>query len=212
MFIFSILDRSVILFDKVLRQRANGSVNYHRASPAQSIPETTLAIAAQQQAISMMRVNHSGEVCAQALYHGQAFMAKSAQQYAVLLQAANEENDHLNWCQQRLLELDGRTSIFNPAWYVSSFIIGAMAGCAGDKISLGFIAETEEQVARHLERHLARIDTADKKSRAILQQMRIDEMQHAKTALASGATELPLPIKMLMHCTAKVMTVTAAKI
>jgi 3-demethoxyubiquinol 3-hydroxylase len=212
LFNFSIIDRSVILFDQLLRQHVNTAVASNRASPALSFPDLSLDISDQQQSIAMMRVNHSGEVCAQALYHGQAFLAKSPQQYSSLIQAANEENDHLHWCQQRLSELNGRTSIFNPVWSASSFLIGAMVACAGDKISLGFIAETEHQVARHLDRHLVQISKIDKKSRAILEQMRLDEMQHANSAIACGATDLPPPIKMLMRYTAKVMTFTAAKI
>ncbi len=162
--------------------------------------------------IAMMRVNHTGEICAQALYHGQALFAKSPQQYNALIQAAAEENDHLIWCHTRITELNGRGSLLNPLWYVGSYAIGAVVGIMGDRISLGFIVETERQVTLHLERHLQRLNIDDHKTRAILQQMRLDEMQHATNAQISGAQELPPLIKILMRCTAKIMTVTVAKI
>jgi ubiquinone biosynthesis monooxygenase Coq7 len=164
------------------------------------------------QSIKMMRINHSGEVCAQALYQGQALMARSSTQYNNLLQAAAEETAHLNWCKQRLQELNGNTSLLNPIWYAGSYAIGVVAGIAGDKISLGFLAETEYQVTAHLEKHLRKLAPNDHKSRVILRQMRDEELQHATKAVQDGAAKLPLPIKLLMRCAAKVLTTTAARI
>lgn len=159
-----------------------------------------------------MRINHSGEICAQALYQGQALMARSSTQYNNLLQAAAEETAHLSWCRQRLLELNGRTSLLNPIWYAGSYVIGMAAGIAGDKVSLGFIAETEYQVTAHLEGHLQKLSLNDHKSRAILKRMRDEELQHATNAVLDGGTELPFPIKLLMRCAAKVLTTAAARI
>lgn len=165
-----------------------------------------------QQSIKMMRINHSGEVCAQALYQGQALMARSSSQYKNLMQAANEETAHLAWCKHRLQELNGRTSFLNPIWYAGSYAIGIVAGIAGDKISLGFLAETEYQVTTHLEKHLRQLAPNDHKSREILNKMRDEELQHATNAVQAGAAKLPLPIKFLMRCAAKALTTTAAHI
>ncbi len=204
----SFKDRLIIQVDNILR-RPEQLHNY----PAQTKTETVhLEPEERNSSISMLRVNHSGEVCAQALYQGQALFARTNTQYMSLMQAAVEENDHLNWCHQRLNELDGRTSYLNPFWYASSFAIGAFAGMAGDGLSLGFLAETEYQVTEHLEKHLDLISIKDQKSRAVLEQMRKDELQHASNAITAGGVELPLPIKMLMRATAKVLTLTAAKI
>lgn len=164
------------------------------------------------ESIKMMRINHSGEICAQALYQGQALMARSETQYKNLLQAAAEETAHLRWCKQRLQELNGRTSLLNPIWYAGSYAIGVAAGMVGDKISLGFLAETEYQVTAHLETHLRKLAPNDHKSRAILQKMREDELKHATKAVQDGGIELPLPIKLLMRCAAKVLTTAAARI
>jgi len=171
-----------------------------------------LTEAERQQSIKMMRINHSGEVCAQALYQGQALMARSSTQYNNLLQSATEETAHLTWCKQRLQELNGRTSLLNPIWYAGSYVIGVVAGIAGDKISLGFLAETEYQVTAHLEAHLRKLAPNDHKSRAILKRMRDDELQHATKAVQAGGAKLPLPIKLLMRCAAKVLTTAAARI
>jgi ubiquinone biosynthesis monooxygenase Coq7 len=187
--------------------------NSNKASPADCI-ESNIALSdiEQTQSIQMMRINHSGEICAQALYQGQAMFAKSNAQYQSLLTAAMEENDHLHWCKQRLENLNGRTSWLNPLWYAGSFGIGMLAGVAGDQISLGFLAETEKQVTRHLASHLAQMSHKDQKSRAILQQMQQDEIQHATNAIQAGGVELPYTIRFLMRATAKVLTITAAKI
>lgn len=183
------------------------------SSPADHIKDsTTLSEREQKQSISMLRINHAGEVCAQALYQGQALMASSSRQYHTLMQAAAEEHDHLRWCRTRLFELRGRPSILNPVWYVGSLGIGIVAGMAGDKLSMGFLAETEYQVSEHLTKHLNKMSVNDCKSRAILEQMREDELRHATTAVDHGASTLPAPISMLMRFTAKILTITAARI
>jgi ubiquinone biosynthesis monooxygenase Coq7 len=156
-----------------------------------------------------MRVNHTGEVAAQALYHGQAFMARSEGTQRMLLDAAREETDHLAWCETRLTELQSRPSLLNPLWYVGSFAIGAIAAALGDKVSLGFVAETERQVEGHLDVHLARLPANDVRSRAILEAMRTDEIQHGAAAKAAGGADLPAPARLLMKHTARVMTHTA---
>ena len=153
-----------------------------------------------------MRINHCGEVCAQALYQGQALTAKLPEVREKMEQAATEENDHLQWCADRLKELDSHTSFFNPFWYVSSFSIGAVAGLLGDKWSLGFVAETEYQVVRHLQSHLDELPENDKKSRAVIEQMKEDELHHATVAIEAGGAELPTPVKLAMRSMAKVMT------
>ncbi len=158
---------------------------------------------------ALMRVNHAGEIAAQALYHGQALVARTAATRNLLLKAAHEENDHLAWCETRLKELDSRPSLLNPLWYAGSFAIGAMAALLGDRMSLGFVVETERQVEGHLDQHLARLPQDDARSRAILETMRSDEIAHGMTAKAAGATELPAPVRMLMRSTARVMTSTA---
>jgi len=159
-----------------------------------------------------MRVNHVGEVCAQALYQGQALTSRSASVKNKMQEAANEEVDHLNWCYQRIEELNGHTSYMNPLWYIGAFSIGVGAGLAGDKWSLGFLAETEQQVVEHLESHLERLSEKDTISRAIVSQMIIDEAQHAQMAIDNGAAELPSVVKQLMRISAKVMTSVSEKV
>jgi ubiquinone biosynthesis monooxygenase Coq7 len=156
-----------------------------------------------------MRVNHSGEVAAQALYHGQALAARSERTRDLLLKAAREETDHLAWCEQRLRELDSRPSLLNPLWYAGSFAIGATAAAFGDRTSLGFVSETERQVEGHLDSHLARLPPQDGRSRAIVDAMRADEIAHGSSARAAGASELPAVVKILMRTTAKIMTRSA---
>jgi ubiquinone biosynthesis monooxygenase Coq7 len=174
-------------------------------------PKNTQDLSAPQQRLSasLMRVNHSGEVCAQALYQSQAIFARSPNIKKSLLQSADEENDHLNWCKIRVEDLNSHTSFLNPLWYCGSFIIGTFAGALGDKWSLGFIVETERQVAKHLDSHLTRLPAADQTSRDIVQQMKYDEMQHAATAAHNGGAELPYIVKAIMAGTAKIMTVSA---
>lgn len=198
--------------DRLMRKNFSAPVTQKpRPNPAMTHEDIALHNSERQNSIKLMRINHSGEVCAQALYRGQALLARDTDQRAALLNAAAEENDHLNWCKARIKELNGKTSKLNPVWYAGSFAIGAAAAFAGDKISLGFLAETEHQVTKHLETHLEQISARDLKSRAILEQMRIDEIEHATTAEEAGATNLPSAIKILMRCTAKIMTTTAAK-
>jgi len=156
-----------------------------------------------------MRVNHTGEVAAQALYHGQAFVARSTATRELLLKAAREESDHLAWCETRLTELQSRTSYLNPLWYAGSFAIGALAAAFGDAMSLGFVAETERQVEGHLDDHLARLPPKDSRSRAILEAMRADEIEHGAAARAAGGKDLPQSARALMTHTARVMTRTA---
>jgi 3-demethoxyubiquinol 3-hydroxylase len=158
---------------------------------------------------ALMRVNHAGEIAAQALYHGQAMGARSDATRRMLLDAAREETDHLAWCESRLRELESRPSLLNPLWYAGSFFIGALAALAGDRASLGFVVETERQVEGHLDEHLGRLPAADLRSRAIVQQMRADEAAHGANARAAGGAELPGPIRALMRRTAGIMTGTA---
>jgi ubiquinone biosynthesis monooxygenase Coq7 len=179
-----------------------------RPSPA-SGPEPELAEADRRESGALMRVNHTGEVAAQALYHGQAFVARNENTRNMLLHAAREETDHLAWCEARLSELQSRPSILNPLWYAGSFAIGALAATFGDRVSLGFVAETERQVEGHLNVHLARLPAADLRSRAILEQMRADEISHGAAARNAGGAELPAPARALMKHTSRVMTHTA---
>ena len=162
-----------------------------------------------RRAAALMRVNHAGEIAAQALYHGQALAARSGTTRDLLLDAAREETDHLAWCESRLKELDSRPSLLNPLWYAGSFFIGALAALAGDRASLGFVVETERQVEGHLDEHLGRLPAADLRSRAIVQQMRTDEAAHGANAKAAGAMELPGPVRAVMRHTARIMTGTA---
>lgn len=208
----SFLDRVIVDLDRGLRglqgeQRAEG-----RASPAADLPEVPLSEAERRHAAGLMRVDHAGEVAAQALYNGQSLTARTQSLRDAMDQAAREEGDHLRWCRDRLGELNDQASRLDPVWYVGSFLIGAAAGLAGDRWSLGFVVETERQVMRHLDGHLSSLPAGDARSRAILEQMREDEGVHATTALESGAAELPQPIKRLMTLTARVMTETAYRI
>ena len=160
-------------------------------------------------AAALMRVNHAGEMAAQALYHGQAFAARSAATRDLLLEAAREEADHLAWCETRLKELQSRPSLLNPLWYAGSFAIGALAALSGDRTSLGFVMETERQVERHLDAHLERLPSGDARSRAILEKMREDEIAHGMQARGAGGAELPAAVRTVMRHTARIMTHTA---
>lgn len=174
-----------------------------------STPEAPLDDAERREAASLMRVNHAGEVAAQALYHGQAAFAARPEVRDWLLQAAREEADHLAWCDQRLRELGSRPSLLGPLWYAGSFAIGVAAGLAGDRVSLGFVSETERQVEGHIDSHLERLPAADARSRAVLRVMRDDEAAHGAAARAAGGTGLPPPVRQAMRATAKVMTTTS---
>lgn len=177
-----------------------------RPSPAEHVDESLLTLSEKQHIAGLMRVNHAGEVCAQALYQGQALTAKLTHIKQQMSEAAQEEVDHLAWCEERLYELDSRPSLLNPVWYGGSLLLGALAGLAGDKVSLGFVAETERQVSAHLYKHLQALPAADNKTRAILAQMKDDEEQHAQLAIEAGAIELPFLVKKLMNAVSKLMT------
>lgn len=180
-----------------------------RANPASSVTEAALSDAERKHSAGLLRVDHAGEVAAQALYQGQALTARSEQNRSLLDHAAEEENDHLAWCEQRLGELGAKTSLLNPLWYGGSFTIGALAGVLGDRWSLGFLAETERQVVAHLESHLDSLPEADAKSRVILERMWEDEGTHADSAIDAGGAELPKPVKRAMRVLSRVMTRTA---
>ncbi len=201
------LDKLISGFDSVLRtllipeQRTS-----HRASPAENFVDVPLNQQEKRHAAGLMRVNHAGEVCAQALYQGQALTAKLPTVKTQMAQAAQEEIEHLSWCEERLTELNSRPSLLNPLWYTGSFLLGSIAGWAGDKWSLGFVVETERQVAQHLREHMQGLPANDEKSKAIVKQMEIDETQHANAAIKAGAVELPYPIKKIMNKVSKLMT------
>jgi len=201
------IDNLVIEIDKLIKTLFAKPTS-QRPHPDNNLEAAELSDAEKTQAIKLMRVNHCGEVCAQALYQGQALTSRNSDTQQALKQAATEEVEHLAWTQQRIHELGGRTSVLNPLFYVGSLTLGMAAGIAGDKWNLGFLKATEEQVEAHLNDHLDQISTNDVKSRAILEQMRIDEMQHAQMADSQGAKELPLAIKLAMKVAAKVMTKT----
>lgn len=207
------IDRLISTIDEGLRATFTRPVG-RRASPAQQYDNDPIKGDNQlmEQSAALMRVNHVGEVCAQALYQGQALTSRSDVVRDKMREAAGEEIDHLNWCYQRIEELNGRPSLLNPIWYAGSLALGIGAGLAGDKWSLGFLAETEKQVVEHLESHLQRLPTEDKVSRAVVQQMAIDEAKHADMAFAEGGAQLPAPIRGLMRLTARVMTTVAEKI
>lgn len=183
-----------------------------RPVPGDSLPEAELSDDEKKLAAALMRVNHCGEICAQALYQGQGLTARNSEVKHDLAQAAREETEHLAWTEQRIRELGGRKSVLNPLWYGGSFLIGAVAGALGDRWNLGFLAETERQVEQHLKGHLGRLPAQDLRSRAIVDQMKRDEMRHAVTAVAHGGSDLPLPVRAVMKLTAKVMTTTAHRI
>jgi ubiquinone biosynthesis monooxygenase Coq7 len=198
-------------FDRALRTLA-GVALPARPMPGAHLPPPSLAEGERRHAAGLMRVNHTGEVCAQALYVGQAAVARDAATRAQLLEAAQEETDHLAWCADRLGELDSRPSVFNPLWYAGSYAIGLLAGLRGDGWNLGFVAETERQVEAHLHDHLERLPPGDGRSRAILQTMQADEARHAEHAEAAGARALPQPIPRLMAFASGVMKAVAYRL
>lgn len=202
----TMIDDIILQFDLALRSLFAHSTESQSANPAENINEAPLSPAEKQHSAALMRINHCGEICAQALYQGQAITARHADTKSALKHAAIEELDHLAWCQHRLDELDSHTSYLNPLWYAGSLSIGCIAGLAGDQWSLGFINETEKQVVRHLDSHLDQISKHDLKSQAIIAQMKLDEQKHATMAIDAGAAELPEPIKWAMQQTAKMMT------
>lgn len=202
---YSLIDRLLMQADAAMRTLIPNSSHASRPSPAVVEPKSTLDAEQTRHIAGLMRINHTGEVCAQALYQGQALTAKLPDIREKMEHAAEEEVDHLVWCEQRIRELGSQTSLLNPLFYGLSFAIGATAGAISDKVSLGFVAATEDQVCKHLDDHLQQIPEADRKSRAILEQMRIDEEEHATSALDAGGYRFPAPIKFGMSLMAKVM-------
>jgi 3-demethoxyubiquinol 3-hydroxylase len=212
---YSLLDKLLIHTDVAVRTLSGNTSASTRPNPADAIDSINAINSAghdKKHAAALMRVNHVGEVCAQALYQGQAITARSSEVRDQMQHAAREEVDHLAWCQQRLTELNSHTSYLNPIWYTGSLAIGVIAGLAGDKWSLGFLAETEQQVTKHLEGHLEQLPKDDLKSRKIIEQMAIDEQQHAQLACEAGAAELPQPIKQGMCLMSKIMTTIAYRV
>ncbi|MFO1408237.1 MAG: 2-polyprenyl-3-methyl-6-methoxy-1,4-benzoquinone monooxygenase [Steroidobacteraceae bacterium] len=209
----TLADALIREFDRALRTIAAANVAA-RPNPAGSAPETVTEAAARRHAAGLMRVNHAGEIAAQALYHGQALTARDPEVRAGLLAAAQDETDHLAWCEARVRELDSHTSLLAPVWYAGAFAIGAVTGLAGDRTSLGFVSETERQVIEHLETHLHEkgLPTDDERSRRIVAQMQDDEARHGADARAAGGRELPRPIQDLMRATARIMTRTAYRV
>ena len=209
---YSPLDRLLLQADAAMRTLIPKSSHTSRPSPALVEPHSTVDAQHTKHIAGLMRINHTGEVCAQALYQGQALTAKLPHIREQMEHAAEEEVDHLVWCEQRIHELGSHTSVLNPLFYGLSFAIGATAGAISDKVSLGFVAATEEQVCKHLDDHLQHIPADDPKSRAILQQMRLDEEEHANVALDAGGYRFPAPIKFGMSLMAKVMTASTYRI
>jgi len=201
-------DGLIAEFDKGLRTLFSQAHSV-RTHPDAGMAEEVLSDSEKSKAAALMRVNHCGEICAQALYQGQALTARDPQVQRKLGEAAQEETEHLAWTARRVHELGGHVSVLNPLWYTSSLAIGAVAGLLGDKWNLGFLAETERQVGAHLQSHLNKLPEKDAKSRAVVQQMYVDETQHAEMAVELGAAELPLPVRMAMQLSGKVMTRTA---
>ena len=202
----NLIDLLINEVDKGLKYSTQNYQTESRPYPADKIEQDSLNEFEKNHSAGLMRVNHSGEVCAQALYRGQALTAKLVDTRAKMEQAASEELDHLSWCNKRLEELNNKPSLLNPIWYGMSFSIGALAGLIGDNWSLGFVHETEEQVVKHLDGHLDKLSKKDLKTKAVVEQMRIDEEQHSHDALEAGAEILPDEIKNLMSKVAKVMT------
>jgi ubiquinone biosynthesis monooxygenase Coq7 len=205
------IDQLIVGFDRALRT-LSGTASAARPNPAGAIAGDDLTPEERRHAAGLMRVNHTGEVCAQALYQAQALVARDPEVKQCFAAAAREEEDHLAWTQERLSELGDRTSLANPIWYAGSFAIGLTAGLAGDRGNLGFVVETERQVEEHLSSHIDRLPAGDSRSRAIVAAMRDDEIRHGMAASVAGARELPLPVRALMRATAKLMTFTAYRI
>lgn len=209
----SLIDNFIVNADRALRTLAAGNdMTSERPSPARPLDEADLSEAERKKSAALMRVNHTGEVCAQALYQGQALTAKLPDVRAEMEHAAEEEIDHLVWCQERIDSLGSHTSYLNPVWYGLSFAIGAGAGLVSDKVSLGFVAATEHQVCKHLQEHLQELPEQDARSRAVVEQMLEDEARHADMALNAGGYSFPAPVKGLMTLVSKVMTKTSYRI
>lgn len=208
----SLFDKIIQNADLALRTLVPGASHEQRPSPAHSSAESELDDKERKHAAGLMRINHTGEVCAQALYQGQALTAKLPEIREAMEEAAAEEVDHLVWCEGRINQLGSHTSVLNPAFYGLSFGIGAIAGAVSDKVSLGFVAETERQVCKHLSEHMTSLPTQDEKSKKILLQMLDDEAKHATTAIDAGGYKFPLPVRIAMTGLSKVMTKSVYKI
>ena len=207
----NVFDKFINEVDTALRTVHTLAQTTGRANPSDKTENIELTDIERRTSANLMRVNHAGEISAQGLYRGQAITTRSDEIRLQMQASAMEENDHLNWCETRLDELGSRKSYFSPIWYLGSFGIGAVAGLTGDKWSLGFVKETEDQVVRHLEKHIGKLPDKDDASRAILQQMKTDEAHHADVAVKAGAARLPFPIrKILMPIMSKVMTKTSS--
>jgi len=204
----SLIDPLILQIDQALRTVFTKAPTV-RAMPGEDLPEAELTESERNHVAALMRINHVGEVCAQALYAGQAFTARESAVREALEHAAWEETEHLNWTERRIEELGGRKSLLNPLWYAGAWTIGAIAGRLGDPVSLGFVAETERQVEAHLDSHMSQLPPADLRSQAVIDQMKADEISHAQTALSLGAAELPPIAKGAMKVASKVMTKTA---
>ena len=209
---YSPLDRLLIRIDHALTTTLADGAHADRANPGREVPDLVLDDAARRHAAGLMRINHTGEVCAQALYVGQAVVARDPATRRDLERAAQEETDHLAWCGERLEELDSRPSLLNPLWYAGSYAIGVAAGLAGDGWNLGFVVETERQVEAHLDEHLETLPPGDERSRAILRTMKEDEARHADHAEAAGARKLPFPVPRMMALTSAIMKAVAYRI
>lgn len=209
---YSKLDNLCLSIDQALKAVLGHAKTTHRPNPANLIPESPLTEEQRKHSAALMRINHAGEVCAQALYHGQGLASRCQTVREKMQHAAIEEGDHLAWCRARLVELSSHTSYFNPLWYAGSFAIGLTAGLIGDKWSLGFLAETENQVVQHLAKQMHLLPEADKKSQHILKQMQHDEEQHRDEAHQAGAADLPLLIKKVMKFSSKIMVKTAYRV
>jgi ubiquinone biosynthesis monooxygenase Coq7 len=205
------MDRFIGSFDRALRALV-GISDSSRPSPGTALPEPELTEEAREHSAALMRVNHVGEVCAQALYDGQALTARDSGTRESLERAAAEERDHLAWCADRIRQLGGRPSLLNPLWYAGSFALGAAAGVLGDRWNLAFLAETERQVEEHLAGHLDLLDASDTRTSALVEAMREDEARHRQTAIDLGAAELPGPVKLAMRVASKVMTTVAYRV
>lgn len=207
----ALLDDLVIGLDRALKTLTATPVA-ERTNPGDTVADSVMDESERNHAAGLMRVNHTGEICAQGLYEGQALTAKDQTTRTSLLRAAQEETDHLAWCQERLGELEAKPSVLNPLFYAASYTMGAVTGLLGDKVSLGFVEATEDQVCRHLESHMEDLPDQDQRSRAIITQMHEDEERHGAEALAGGGEEFPAPVKNLMSLASKVMTETTYKI
>lgn len=203
---YSTLDRILMNADSALRTVFGPPQVTERSNPAANLPDTELDEQERRHVARLMRINHTGEICAQALYQGQALTARLPETRRRLERSAQEENDHLVWCETRITELGDHKSWLNPLFFASSFAIGAAAGLAGDRWSLGFVVETERQVEDHLDGHLAQVPERDERTRAVLEQMKIDEIHHAQVARAAGGVELPRPVRAAMRLASKLMT------